>query len=224
MSAVLAAPADDRRRSESSSSSSSAPSAASSSRSKMQDPGHGPDRPATDAPDAHVSRQDADKANCPSGPLSFLDRGITDIDDLHVSLFASSKPIPVHLSFATSLSSDEEERVLMSTTACRLCYRVCEAVRGRLPADPLHGILCAKDVQRLKNYARLLADGQILLSGSLLQERVSPTWILRVHGLFQAPHVCVYTCTVLIGEVKHIITFMLGHAGCQWAASSLMVA
>ena len=152
-----------------------------------------------------------------------LDRGITHAEDLSVSVFRSGRPVPVHLAFATDRSAGARERVLMSVCACRLCYRICEVARGRMPARMLDGVLCPVDIRRLDNYARLLATGHVPLAASPLQDRVCPTWILRMHGLFQAKGVCVFTGTVLIGQVRHIVVFTLGHVGCQWAASGLLV-
>lgn len=158
-----------------------------------------------------------------TGPMYVLDRGITHAEDLSVSVFRSGRPVPVHLSFATDQSAGARERILMSVCACRLCYRICEVARGRMPARMLAGILSPADRQRLDNYAHLLAAGDVPLAASRLQDRVCPTWILRMHGLFQARGVCVFTGTVLIGQVKHIIVFTLGHVGCQWSASGLLV-
>ncbi len=155
--------------------------------------------------------------------MYILDRGITHAEDLSVSVFRSSPPVPVHLAFATDQSAGERERILMSVCACRLCYRICEVARGRMSARMLAGTLCPADIRRLDNYAHLLAAGDVPLAASRLQDRVCPTWILRMHGLFQARGVCVFTGTVLIGQVKHIIVFTLGHAGCQWSASGLLV-
>lgn len=158
-----------------------------------------------------------------AGSVYVLDRGITHAEDLSVSVFRSGRPVPVHLAFATDRSAGPRERILMSVRACRLCYRICEVARGRMPARLLVGILDPADVRRLVNYARLLATGHVPLAASRLQDRLCPTWILRMHGLFQARGVCVFTGTVLIGEMRHIIVFTLGHAGCQWSASDLLV-
>ncbi len=176
---------------------------------------------AAGAPTDGFGANGADTAG-PRPRVYFLDRSVTYSEDLHVGVFRSGRPIPVHLSFATDLSATAQERIIMAVRACRLCYRICEVARGRMPRQVLDGTLDPQDIRRLDNYARLLCNGHVLLAGTELEDRLSPTWVVRLSGIFQARGVCVFTCTVLIGGVKHIVVFTLGHAGCQWAASELL--
>lgn len=177
---------------------------------------------AADDDDERFSRV-ADSWRIVPGRLYVLDRGVTYSENLHVALFQSSKPVPVHLSFATDLSASPQERVAMSVRACRLCYRICEAARNRLPLRVLENSLAPDDLRKLTNYCILLARAKIPWASTQLQERVCPTWVLRMNGIFQARGVCVFTGTVLIGDVKHIVAFTLGHVGYQWCASDLLL-
>lgn len=173
--------------------------------------------------DSDQSRKVPESWRIIPGHIYVLDRGVTYAENLHVALFRSCPPVPVHLSFATDLSASPQERVAMSVRACRLCYRIFETVRRRMPVRMLKDILAPADFRKLNNYCALLQSAQVPLASSEFEERVSPTWVLRLNGIFQARGICVFTGTVLIGGIKHIVAFTLGHVGYQWCASDLLL-